>query len=61
MTKGVKNLHKLYLNLQKEHEQVGTAFQNQKEQNKEVAGDLAERKADLEELVNLVSTKGRGN
>ena len=34
-----------------------SVFQNQKEQNEEVARDLAERKADLEELVNLVSTK----
>ena len=34
-----------------------TVFQNLKEQNKELAWDLAEREADLEELANLVSTK----
>ena len=51
------DLHKLYFNLQKEHEQVGTPFQNLKEQNKELVWDLAEREADLEELANLVSTK----
>ena len=32
-------------------------FQNLREQNKELAWDLAEREADLEELANLVSTK----
>ena len=34
-----------------------TAFQNLQEQNEELARDLAEREADLEELANLVSTK----
>ena len=47
----------LYDNLQKEHERVGSAFQNLKDQNEELARDLAEREADLEELTNLVSTK----
>ena len=51
------DLRKLYKNLQKEHERVGTAFQNLQEQNEELARDLAEREADLEELTNLVSTK----
>ena len=53
----VKDLCKLYVNLQKEHDRVGTAFQNLKEQNEELARDLAEWEADLEELTNLVSTK----
>ena len=53
----VADLHKLYDNLQKEHERVGSAFQNLKDQNEELARDLAERKADLEELTNLISTK----
>ena len=53
----VKDLRKLYHNLQKEHELVGTAFQNIQEQNEQLARDLAEREADLEELANLVSTK----
>ena len=53
----VADLHKLYDNLQKEHEQVGSAFQNLKDQNEELARDLAEREADLQELANLVSTK----
>ena len=51
------DLRKLYNNLQKEHERVGTAFQSLQEQNEELAWDLAEREADLEELTNLVSTK----
>ena len=51
------DLRKLYKNLQKEHERVGTAFQNLQEQNEELARDLAEREADLEVLTNLVSTK----
>ena len=34
-----------------------TAFQNLKDQNEELARDLAEREADLQELANLVSTK----
>ena len=50
------DLHKLYLNLQKKHERGGRAFQNPKEQNEELAWDLAEREADLEELANLVNT-----
>ena len=33
----VKDLRKLYVNLQKEHERVGTAFQNLKEQKEELA------------------------
>ena len=53
----VKDLCKLYMNLQKEHKRVRMVFQNLKEQNKELAWDLAEREADLEELTNLVSTK----
>ena len=53
----VKDLCKLYINLQKEHERVGTAFQNLKEQNDELARDLAEWQADLEELTNLMSAK----
>ena len=53
----VADLRKLYDNLQKEHERVGSAFQNLKDQNEELARDLAEREADLEELTNLVSTK----
>ena len=51
------DLRKLYHNLQKEHERVGMVFQNRKEQNEELAWDLAEQEADLEELANLVSTK----
>ena len=47
----------MYQNLQKEHKRVGTAFQNLKVQNEELAGDLAERDADMEELANFVSTK----
>jgi len=47
----IKDLYKLYYNLQKEHEWVGTAFQNLKDQNKELARDLAQREADLEELA----------
>ena len=43
--------------MQKEHERVGSAFQNLKDQNEELARDLAEHEADLEELTNLVSTK----
>ena len=38
-------------------QRVGSAFQNLKDQNEELARDLAEREADLEELTNLVSTK----
>ena len=53
----VVDLRKLYDNLQKEHERVGSAFQNLKDQNEELARDLAERQADLQELANLVSTK----
>ena len=53
----VADLRKLYDNLQKEHERVGSAFQNLKDQNEELARHLAEREADLEELTNLVSTK----
>ena len=53
----VADLRKLYDNLQKEHERVGSAFQNLKDQNEELVRDLAEREADLEELTNLVSTK----
>ena len=49
----ITDLCKLYLNLQKEHKRV----QNLKEQNEELAWDLAEREADLGELANLVSTK----
>ena len=52
-------LRKLYQNLQKEQEQVWTAFQNLKEQNEELVRDLAECKAHLEELANLVSTKDK--
>ena len=51
------DFRKLYHNLQKEHERVGTALQNLKEQNEELAQDFAEQKADLEELANLVRTK----
>ena len=50
-------LRKLYHNLQKEHEQVGMAFQNLKVKNKELVRDLAERDAAMEELANLMSTK----
>ena len=53
----VVDLRKLYDNLQKEHERVGSAFQNLKDQNEELARDLAECEADLQELANLVSTK----
>ena len=53
----VGDLRKVYDNLQKEHERVGSAFQNLKDQNEELARDLAEREADLEELTNLLSTK----
>ena len=53
----IADLHKLYDNLQKEHERVGSAFQNLKDRNEELARDLAECEADLEELANLVSTK----
>ena len=55
----VKDLRKLYVNLHKEHEGVRTVFQNLKEQNEELARDLAEQEADLEELTNLVSTKDK--
>jgi len=37
-----------YYNLQKEHERVGSAFQNLKDRNEELGRDLAEREADLE-------------
>ena len=53
----VTDLRKLYYNLQKEHERVGSAFQNLKDQIEELARELAEREADLEELANLVSKK----
>ena len=53
----VADLCKLYDNLQKEHERVGSAFQNLKDQNEELAMDLAEREADLEDLANLVNKK----
>ena len=36
----VADLRKLYDNLQKEHERVGSAFQNLKDQNEELARDL---------------------
>ena len=55
----VAHLRKLYDNLQKEHERIGSAFQNPKDQNEELARDLAEREADLQELANLVSTKDK--
>ena len=42
----VADLRKLYDNLQKEHERVGSAFQNLKDQNEELARDLAEREHD---------------
>ena len=53
----VTDLRKLYYNLQKEHERVGSVFQNLKDQNEELAKHLAESEADFEELANLVSTK----
>ena len=53
----VADLRKLYDNLQKEHERVGSMFQNLKDQNEELARDLAECEADLQELSNLISTK----
>ena len=43
--------------LQKEHDRAGSAFLNLKDRNEELARDLAEREADLQELANLVSTK----
>ena len=57
MTNSVKDLGKLYVNFQKEHERVGMAFQYLSEQSKELVWDLAEKEDDLEELTNLVSTK----
>ena len=51
------DLRRLYHNFQKEHERVATAFQNLKVQNEELAQDLAEQAADMEELANLVTTK----
>ena len=45
--------------MQKDHEPVRTAFQNLKEQNEELAWDLAEQEADLEELANIMSTKDK--
>ena len=52
-----KDLRKLYNNLHKEHERVGKAFQNLQEQNEQLAKDLAEWDANLEEMANLVNTK----
>ena len=57
-------LKKLYKNLQKEHERVGLAFQNQQDQVEELAEELEQRKKDaeeanndLQELADLVRTK----
>ena len=52
-----KELRKLYDNLQKEHERVGTAFQNQQKQQEELEKELDEATKDTEELANLVRTK----
>ena len=52
-----KELRKLYDNLQKEHERVGTAFQNQQKQQEELEKELDEATKDAEELANLVRTK----
>ena len=57
-------LKKLYKNLQKEHERVGLAFQNQQDQVEELAEEPEQRKKDaeeanndLQELADLVQTK----
>ena len=50
-------LQKKYEVLQKDHDRVGLAFQNQKEQNQELARELQERQSEAEELANLVRTK----
>ena len=52
-----KELRKLYDNLQKEHERVGTAFQNHQKQQEELEKELDEAIKDAEELANLVTTK----
>ena len=52
-----KELRKLYDNLQKDHECVGTAFQNQQKQQEELGKELDEATKDAEELANLVRTK----
>ena len=50
-------LQKKYEALLKDHDRVGLAFQNQKEQNLELARELQERESEAEELANLVRTK----
>ena len=47
----VKDLRKLYFNLQKEHKSIRREFQNLKEQNEELAHDLAEREAEIRRMV----------
>ena len=47
----------MYDNLQKDHERVGTAFQNQQKQQEELEKELDEATKDAEELANLVRTK----
>ena len=47
----------MYDNLQKEHERVGTTFQNQQKQQEELEKELDEATKDAEELANLVRTK----
>ena len=50
-------LQKKYEALLKDHDRVGLAFQNQKEQNQELARELQERESEAEELANLVRMK----
>ena len=50
-------LQKKYEALLKDHDRVGLAFQNQKDQNLELARELQERESEAEELANLVRTK----
>jgi len=52
-------LQKKYKALLKDHARVGLAFQNQKEQNQELARELQERESEAEELANLVRTKDK--
>ncbi|XP_078360331.1 uncharacterized protein LOC144644673 [Oculina patagonica] len=50
-------LQKKYEALLKDHDRVGLAFQNQKEQNQELAQELQERESEAEELANIIRTK----
>ena len=52
-------LQKKYEALLKDHDRVGLAFQNQKEQNQELARELQERESEAEELANLVRMKDK--